>query len=83
MRCLDEQRNEFQQQNLNLTEIYFSYLECQKNHSIYLNSIQTVVRALGFYSHIENVYNETQLMQQLRTTIEWDILENLNVSFSI
>lgn len=77
-RCLRLQSGKTYGENLNLTEIYESFLECQKNYSVYLDSMENVVRTLGL---LENVKNDSQLLgiiKEIRFTVE-DIFKILEV----
>ncbi|KAK5646634.1 hypothetical protein RI129_005098 [Pyrocoelia pectoralis] len=78
-RCLDKVRNQMQQEYVDLSEIHDYFVECQKDYTVFLFSIQTAAGAIGFFSNWTNQYNRTQVMQDLRTTIEWDVLDHSNV----
>ncbi|KAB0794705.1 hypothetical protein PPYR_11544 [Photinus pyralis] len=77
-RCLDKFRTQLQQEFVDLNEIHDQFIECQKDYTVYLFSIQTAAASVGFFSNWTNTYNRTQVMQDLRTTIEWDVLDHSN-----
>ncbi|XP_018319405.1 endothelin-converting enzyme homolog [Agrilus planipennis] len=86
-RCLNVIRGQLHGRNLDLGKIHDVYLNCLRNYSIYFNSIENVVRALGVFSQL-HAYNQTQRIQELRFTIEWNILDlitfdSLNVKKSL
>lgn len=58
--------------------MYEAFLECQKNYSVYLDSVENVMRTLGL---LDNVKNDSQLLgivKEIRFTVE-DILKILEV----
>lgn len=62
--------------------MYEDFLECQKNYSVYLDSVENVVRTLGL---LENVKNNSQLLgivKEIRFTVE-DILKILEVGLDV
>ncbi|KAF5298409.1 hypothetical protein FQR65_LT01187 [Abscondita terminalis] len=77
-RCLDDQRGSLNKENVNLNEIHEEFVQCQKDYTVFFHSIETAVKAFGFYSHFPNAYNVTQAIKELGTTIEWDVLDSLN-----
>lgn len=81
-RCLRLQLGKTYGNNLNLTEIYEAFLECQKDYSVYLDSVENVIRTLGL---LESVKNDSQLLgtiKEIRFTVE-DILKILEVGVII
>lgn len=78
-RCLNQQRHKIYGSYLNLTEIHDSYLECQKNYSVYLNSVESALRAIAVFSHLQEV-EVLQQIKDIRFVIE-EILNLTKVSF--
>lgn len=55
-------------------------MECIENNAFYINSIERTCTSLNYFSNLSNPYNVTQKKQDVRTTVEWDLLDYLNVS---
>ncbi|KAK4880218.1 hypothetical protein RN001_008364 [Aquatica leii] len=75
-RCLDKEKGKLNQGNVDLTQVHDEYIACQKNLSILLHCVQNSVDALDFFSHLNTTYAKAQAMQDLRTTIEWELLDS-------
>lgn len=61
-----------------MTEIYEEFLECQKNYSVYLDSVENVVRTLGLLKSVKNDSQLLGIIKEIRFTVE-DILKILEV----
>ncbi|KAK4880219.1 hypothetical protein RN001_008365 [Aquatica leii] len=75
-RCLDAEKAELNQEYVDLTKVHNQYVACQKNLSIFLHYIEASVEALDFFSHLNTTFDKSQAMQDLRTTIEWELLDS-------
>lgn len=78
-RCLRLQSGKTYGTNLNMTEIYESFVECQRNYSVYLDSMENVVRTLGILKNVKNDSQLLSIIKEIRFTVE-DILKILEVS---
>lgn len=68
------------EKDVNLNEIYNKYIDCQKNHSAYLQTIEKALHHFGAFSDLDQ-FNQTQHFREILATIELDILETKNVLF--
>lgn len=77
-RCLRLQLGKTYEDDVNLTVLHEAFLDCQRNYSVYLDSVENVVRSLGLLEQVKNETEVLRLVKDLRFTVE-DILRILEV----
>lgn len=81
-RCLNKQIDKINSSPIDLNRIHDDYVECQKDFSIYVKSIANVCKELGYFDDLPNPFNVSQREEYLKTSVEWDLLQLVQVMFA-
>lgn len=81
--CLIKLEHKLSEKIIDLISLYDSYLECRNNRWNYMSSIEHSTSELKYFANLSNVYNISQKQAYLRTTIDLDLLDFVDVSNSL